>query len=465
MLDRIEREPPHDIEAEQAFLGAILAKNSVLDGLRRFEPEDLYDPMHSAIFAAMRQQWETNKAVNVVTLRAHLATMPNITDDLNPVEYVRRLIGIGDASNVDSLANHLADLARRRRLCELGENLQTAARDHGTAVAEVAAVSTQLLNDVLAKSRGQKQTASRIGPAMHRFADKVQNGQTEDLITTGFQTLDDELGGWKRKQFAIIAGRPSMGKTTVATSSMLRTARAGHGVVCFSLEMPIDAMVARAISDLTYSHDRPVPYASAMNGRLVDWQKEKMWRGTFEFENLPVIIDDQRGLTISDITCRARNHAQAFEKEGKRLDLVLVDHLGLLKPTGRYSGNRVHEIAEISDGLSTLAKELDCAVVALSQLNRGTEGRENKRPTLADIRDSGSLEQDADVVLFTYREAYYLERNKAQPGSQEELERITNLEAYRHTLEILVAKQRNGSTASINMFCDMACNAIRDLAR
>ena len=142
---------------------------------------------------------------------------------------------------------------------------------------------------------------------------------------------------------------------------------------------------------------------------------------------------------------------------------MVIDHLGFIRASDRYRGNRVHEVTEISSGLGQIAKENDIALVVLCQLNRGTEGRENKRPTLADLRDSGSLEQDADVVIFCYREAYYLERNKCDPGSQMELERQTNLEAYRNVLELLVSKNRNGPTSAITCYCDMGANVVRDL--
>jgi replicative DNA helicase len=153
-----------------------------------------------------------------------------------------------------------------------------------------------------------------------------------------------------------------------------------------------------------------------------------------------------------------------MERAGQSLDLVVVDHLGLIRPSGRYAGNKVQEVGEVSDALATLAKDQNVAVLALHQLNRGTEGRENKRPTLADLRNSGDLEQDADLVCFAYRQSYYLERMKCDPGSQAELQRQTELEACRNTLDILIAKNRNGPTDTVTLFCDMASNVIRDLA-
>ena len=215
---------------------------------------------------------------------------------------------------------------------------------------------------------------------------------------------------------------------------------------------------------LSWSAERRIAYADAMAGRLSDMDLHLWAQTAIAYKALPLTIDDQRGLTMAEIAARTRAEAQRMERAGKRLGLVVVDHLGLVKPSGRYAGNKVNEVGEISDGLATLAKDQDVAVLALHQLNRGTEGRENKRPTLADLRNSGDLEQDADVVCFAYRESYYLERMKHDPGSQNEVQREASLEACRNTLELLIAKNRNGPTTTVTLFCDMACNVVRNLA-
>jgi len=256
-----------------------------------------------------------------------------------------------------------------------------------------------------------------------------------------------------------------MGKSTVISSAMLRTAKAGHGVLMFSLEMSTSSLASRCLSDLSWSSSRSIPYADAMSGRMSERDAD-VWGGVAaRFATLPLVIDDQRGLTMAEIAARTRAEAQRMERNGTRLGLVVVDHLGLVKPSGRYAGNKVQEVGEVSDALATLAKDQDVAVVALHQLNRGTEGRENKRPTLADLRNSGDLEQDADLVCFAYREAYYLERMKCDPGSTAEMDRETRLRDCQNVLELLIAKNRNGPTQTVPLFCDMACNVIRDAAR
>lgn len=464
MLDRPYREPPCDIDLEQAILGAVLVANANLDRLSHITPADFYDPVHQAVFAGMVSQWSEARAVNVATLRAALSDIPRITEQLSPTDYIRKLIGLGDASNLDALAAALRELSSRRALCELAVDLDLAARDLAIKPGDTAARAVVGLDLALATARGRRVTRSNAYEAFRDAVESVMNDTGADRIPSGLASFDKATGGWRRQQFAILAGRPSMGKSTIATSAMIGTARAGHGVLMFSLEMPRHALALRCLSDLAWSHEEPIPYADAMAQRLSPRAESKLGQTAAHFGALPLVIDDQGGLTMAEIAARTRAEAQRFERDGKRLGLVIVDHLGLIRPSGRYAGNKVQEVGEISHALACLAKEQDVAVLALNQLNRGTEGRENKRPTLADLRNSGDLEQDADLVCFAYRQSYYLERMKCDPGSQAELQRETELEGCRNTLEVLIAKNRNGPTTTVPLFCDMASNVVRDLA-
>lgn len=465
MLDLALKEPPHDINLEQAILGAVIANNAAMDRLGQLAPEDFYEGIHQAMFAAMLEQWQTSRAVNVATLRAVLSELPDLTEIVTPIEYVRRLIQIGDSRNIEALVEAQRDYAARRRLCDAAAKLDEAARSQAISVKTTANYAVAALDDVLAAVRGKNRTRVNVGQAFSDVLDSILNDDGSDRIPSGLLNLDDVTGGWRRKQFAIVAGRPSMGKSTVISSAMLRTAKAGHGVLMFSLEMSANSLAARCLSDLSWSNQKSIPYSLALSGRL-RYNDADIWGSVAaNFATLPLVIDDQRGLTMAEIGARARAEAQRMERNGIRLGLVIVDHLGLVKPSGRYAGNKVNEVGEISDALATLAKEQDVAVVALHQLNRGTEGRENKRPTLADLRNSGDLEQDADLVCFAYREAYYLERMKCDAGSTAEMERQAELEACQNTLELMIAKNRNGPTQTINLFCDMACNVVRDMAR
>lgn len=465
MLDGIYRAPPHDIELEQAIFGAILARNENLDRMADLEPADFYDPTHRALFAAMREQWATSRAVNTATLRGAVNGLPDVADGVPFAEYVRRLILLGDTTNLAALVEAQRDYANRRRMVATAQGLFDAACDMGQRVRDVAGRGVANLDDVLSNSRAKTKTRYSLGEAMEAAVNASIEDDGADIITTGIGDLDRVLGGWRRKQLAILGGRPSMGKTSIANAAMLRTAKAGYGVICFSMEMSLRALAARCLSDLSWSPDRRIPYADALANRLTDRDLQLWAQTTIAHKGLPLVIDEQRGLTIAEIAARTRAEAQRMERAGQKLGLVVVDHLGLVKPTSRYAGDKVQEVGEISDGLASLAKEQDVAVLALHQLNRGTEGRENKRPTMADLRNSGDIEQDADVICFAYRESYYLERLKCDAGTQAELQRQAALEGCMNTLELIVAKNRNGEPKTITLFCDMACNVVRDLAR
>lgn len=467
MLQTVNPNPnviPHNIDAEQALLGAIIVENKTMDACARLSPGDFFDPVHAALFAAMRDQWQRTQSVNAVTLKAALADLPNVTDEINPFRYVERLISIGDSHNPDALVEVVREMALRRVLVAAGEDLALRARHLATDTIAAANLAVQAIDDVMATARGGKTTRTSLFDAFSRVLDAALNPDASDRITTGLADLDRAIGGWRRKQYAVVAGRPGMGKTAVALSSAVKTAIAGHGVMYFSLEMPTEALGTRVLSDLSWQHGASIPYQRGLAGNLTDADASAWGNAAGRFSSLPFVIDDQRGLTMAEISARVRAQSQRFERDGKSLGLVVVDHLGLIKASGRYAGNKVQETGEISDALATLAKDANVAVVALHQLNRATEGRDNKRPTLADLRNSGDIEQDADVVCFAYREAYYLERMKFDAGTGQEYERRDRLDACRSTLEVLIGKNRNGPTDTVTLFCDMACNAVRDAA-
>lgn len=462
MLDFPLREPPHDIILEQAIIGAIIENNAAIDRLGNLQPDDFYEPLHQAMFAAACEQWRTTKAVNLATLRGLIQEVPQVTDKLTLADYIVRLQNFGDSRNIEALAEAQRDYAIRRKLCETAAHLDQASRNQTIGASEAANLAVGAIDDVLSLARTKGPTRSTAGQAFKQALEEMASDDTSSIITTGLRSLDAVTGGWRRKEFIILAGRPSMGKSTVALSSALATAQRGIGVLFFSLEMPKHAYSVRMMCDLAWAHDNRISYAEALAKTLHPRQADRLGRVAAYHEQLPVVIDDQRGLTMAEIAARTRAEAQRFERAGHRLGLVVVDHLGLIKPSGRYAGNKVQEVGEISDALATLAKDQDVAVLALQQLNRGTEARENKRPTLADLRNSGDLEQDADVVCFAYRQSYYLERAKCDPGSQAEMQRLTDLEACRNTLDVMVAKNRNGRTETVTLFCDMASNVVRD---
>lgn len=465
-IDKLSKlHPPQDLSAERALLGAILINNRVIDQASRLQPVDFAEPMHGAAFAGMKQLWEAGREINLVTLRPLLSQTLGPQSDGAMMGFLRDLLGVGAISDIDSIERQLIDYAARRRLCEMAEDLNVTARRLTTDIREAASLTVEGIDDVLSMVATRQGTRKAIGDAMTETLQSLEQDDSANRITTGFANLDAIVGGWRRKQFAIIAGRPSMGKTSLATSAMIRTAKAGHGVMMFSLEMSTEDLTTRILTDVAYSSDHRITYADAMARRLPERDLDRLQRAAERCAGLDISIDDQRGIGLAEIGARIRAHKQRLERDGKTLDVVIIDHLGLIRPSGRYAGNKVNEVGEISDGLATLAKENDIAMVALQQLNRGTEARENKRPTLADLRNSGDLEQDADIVCFTFRQAYYLERMSFDPGTMQEQQRQQELAQCANMMEVLVAKNRNGPTTTVHLFCDMGSNAIRDLAR
>ena len=253
------QEFPHDIATEQAVLAKALVDNRSMDAFARLKPQDFFDPIHATLFAEMHRRWQEVKAIYLATLRGVLSSLPNITDAINPFEYIQRLIAFGDTGNPHALADVLIEYANRRRLCETAENLDLAARHLISPVSQAANLAVAELDTVLSVARGSRTSRRSACIAFRDAMDALCSTTAADLVTTGLTTLDSVLGGWRRQQFAILAGRPSMGKTAIATSSMLRTAKAGFGVMYFSLEMPTTPLAMRCLTDLAWAPPGAMP--------------------------------------------------------------------------------------------------------------------------------------------------------------------------------------------------------------
>jgi len=247
-----------------------------------------------------------------------------------------------------------------------------------------------------------------------------------------------------------------MGKTTFAVSVARNAAKAGAGVGFISLEMDGNKVAQRLASDIAYDWNIHVPYVDIIRGNLSQEDLASVESALSDVGKLPLAIEEQSGLTVSQIRTKAENMIRDFERAGSRLDVLMIDHLGLIRASNRYSGNRNNEIAEMTASLKALARDFDIAVVLLSQLNREVEKRGDKRPQLSDLRDSGAIEQDADTIMFLYREAYYLERDKHCDNW------VEKMMAAENKMEVIMAKQRNGPLETKNVYAKMACSAIRN---
>ena len=453
---------PHSIEAEQQLLGAILTNNDLFDrGAQILRAEHFYDPVHARIFETAAARIAKNNLASPVTLKAFLEDDAGLAELGGPA-YLMRLAGAAISSfAVRDYAEMIYDLAIRRELIEVGNDIAAkAARVDVQSEPKEQIVEAEQKLYALAE-QGQTEQGFQSFLTAVTDAVKVANAAYQREgglagVSTGLIDMDKKLGGLHRSDLLILAGRPSMGKTSLATNIAFNIARAykkgittsgeegavdGGVVGFFSLEMSAEQLASRILSEVA-----EIPSNQIRRGDFTESEFRRIVDAAKELEAAPLFIDDTPALPISQLAARARRL-----KRTHGLDALFVDYLQLVRGTGR-SENRVNEISEITMGLKAIAKELDIPVVALSQLSRQVENREDKRPQLSDLRESGSIEQDADVVMFVFREEYYKEREK--PGDheldkmgqwQEEMERLHG------KAEVVIGKQRHGPIGTVEL--------------
>ncbi|KQP53055.1 replicative DNA helicase [Methylobacterium sp. Leaf106] len=459
--------PPNAIEAEQGLIGAVLHNPDILDRVREYvRAEDFAEDVNRHIFETMCQRRDVGETIDFKLMKAVLGNA-----DLGGAtvgQYLGRLVAEATTvSGAPGYARLIAQAAQMRRVletCQAG----TAAMMAG-AVASPADYAAQMIEDLdevatSALSSGLRRTS--IGQSVQSVITRVDNARAGRVITGapyGLPSLDRATLGMRENQLIILAGRPGMGKTATAIHIGMSSARIAGAVGFVSLEMGADELAERVLASAAYNPREfdEISYRSIAEARgLSRVAMERLRRAADECADIPLWIEQQPGLTISQISARARQMKMRAERMGMPFAALVVDHIGLIRPSKRYAGNRVQEITEISAALKGLAKELGSPVVALSQLNRSVESREDKRPVLSDLRDSGSIEQDADVVIGLFREAYYLERKVER--TDEETDRLCH---RRNVLEIEILKQRSGPTVRIDCFCDIACNVLAEMAQ
>lgn len=464
--------PPHSLECEQALLGTILSNPSAFAACDMLGPEDFFEPLHARMWEYISQQMAATGKVlplavmsqfrNDETLRslgressAYIAHLVTNADIPATAKYLAQQIK-NDATlrQMIETCNEVAEYASNPPVGETALSLATRAAD------TFAALGTGATSDKQTRFNTQGVFESIVTS----LNDTLQYGVVpESGAYAGTPELHRILNGWKRGRYYVIAGRPGMGKSTIAPSLLLHTALKGHTVALFSLEMGADELGERMLSDAAYSFNDRIEYQDVSRRKATAQQLERLVGVSHDLRGLDFVIVDKPGLSLARVRAMTMKEMQRLEAVGKRLDVVCIDHIGLMKASDRYSGNKVAETEEISIGLKSMAKELDIAVVALVQLNRGPDTREDKRPSLSDMRWSGSIEQDADVVMLAYRPEYYLERQKFDDMSKE-LERQDALREARNKLELIIAKHRGGQCLNLSMFCDIACGAVRDLS-
>jgi replicative DNA helicase len=466
------RSPPHNIEAEQALLGAILVNNSAYHRVSDFLlPEHFAQGVHGRIYAAIAKLIERGQIANPVTLKGYF-DQDEALADIGGAQYLVRLsTSVVTIINAEDYGRTIHDLFLRRQLINIGEETVNDAYSHDLerdARAQIETTEKKLFD--LAMS-GQPEGGFRAfsqalteAIVMAEAAFK-RSGRTTG-VSTGFTDLDKLLGGMHRSDLVILAGRPSMGKTALATNIAFNAAKAyrptrladgrvvaedGAVAAFFSLEMSAEQLATRVLSE-----ESGVASDRIRRGEVSHTDFDRFVQASQKLASVPLFIDDTPALTIAGVRTRAR---RLMRQQG--LGLVVVDYLQLLRGASDGFGaeNRVPEISEITRGLKALAKELDVPVLALSQLSRAVENRDDKRPQLADLRESGSIEQDADVVMFVFREEYYLSRGEPMRRPEESDEKFNQrytawqerLEQVHGTGEILIAKQRHGPIGKVTL--------------
>ena len=470
------RTAPHNIEAEQALLGAILVNNEAFYRVSDFlEPRHFFEPVHQNIYEITGSLIRVGKIANPVTLKTFLPADVDIAG-LTVSQYLARLAAEATTViNAEDYGRTVYDLSIRRSLIVIGEEMVNVAFDAPVDFAprdQIEDAERQLyeLAETGKYDGGFQRFAAALTTAVDMAARAYQRDGRLSGIATGLQDLDRMMGGLQHSDLVILAGRPGMGKTSLATNIAYNISRAWQGEVrpdgqretvnggivgFFSLEMSAEQLATRIISEQT-----EIPSYRIRRGEIDPGDFDRIASVAREMESIPLYIDETGGLAIAQLAARARRL-----KRQKGLDLLVIDYLQLLQgSTRRAIEGRVQEVTEITTGLKALAKELNVPILALSQLSRQVENRDDKRPQLADLRESGSIEQDADVVLFVFREEYYLKNKEPRAGTDEHFKWQTDMEAVHGKAELIIGKQRHGPTGTVQLQFKADVTRFSDLA-
>ncbi|UVC14080.1 replicative DNA helicase [Mesorhizobium onobrychidis] len=470
------REAPNNIEAEQALLGAILVNNDAFYRVSDFlKSGHFYEPLHRKIFEVAAELIRMGKIATPITLKTFLPADEKV-GDMTVAQYVVRLaVEAVTVVNAADYGRAIYDLATRRALITVGEDMVNIAYD-----APVDMSPSEQIEDAERRLFELAETG-RYDGGFESFSDALKNAVDMASaaymrdghlsgIATGLRDLDHRMGGLQPSDLIIIAGRPGMGKTSLATNIAYNIAAAyepapqadgsfkaanGGVVGFFSLEMSSEQLATRIISEQT-----EIPSSKIRRGDLTEADFGKLVAYTQENHKRPLFIDQTGGISIAQLAARARRL-----KRQRGLDVMVIDYIQLMQgSTAKASQNRVQEITEITTGLKALGKELNVPIIALSQLSRQVESRDDKHPQLSDLRESGSIEQDADVVLFVYREEYYIKNKEPEKNTPEYLTWETKMREVQGKAEVIIAKQRHGPTGTVSLAFQGEFTRFSDLA-
>ena len=464
--NNIDQKQPSNIEAEQALLGSILVNNDIIDEISTIiNPTSFYDPAHTKIYEVIEALNNKGMIANPITLKNYFEK-DNMLDEVGGTEYLVKLTRFsGSTKQAIDYAKVIHEMYLRRELVLISDNLSSETLNSKEQTAEKIIESTEKSLFDLAERGSFSQSFLKFNQALDQTIEMATLAMKNDKgivgVPTGLTDLDEKLGGLHKSDLVILAGRPSMGKTALATNIAYHAAQnilskqEKSSVAFFSLEMSSEQLSTRILSE-----QARIKSDDIRRGKVTEEEINRYIETSRNIYNLPLFIDETPAITIATLSNRARRIKRLFG-----VSLVVVDYIQLMRSASNRTDNRVQEISEITQGLKALAKELNVPILALSQLSRAVEQRDDKQPQLADLRESGSIEQDADVVMFVYREAYYLERKMPKQGSIEYAEWQSKMSDVHGLADIILGKQRHGPTGLIKVEFEGIYTKFKDLSK
>ncbi len=448
LVQNKSEELPNNIEAEQSVIGSILVSNEIFDEINLIiSNKNFYDPMHQKIFSAIEKLIYSGMLANPITLKNYFE---NEKDELNIPEYLVKITKFSASSRQSiEYSKIIYDQYVKRELIKISKDVIDSVQlnDLDLDGKKIIENSEKALFD-LAEKGSFNSSLIKFDEAMRQTIEMASNAYKNEEgivgVPTGLTDLDERLGGLHKSDLVIIAGRPSMGKTALATNIAFFAAKKIQeenkktSIAFFSLEMSSEQLSTRILAEQSKIKSNDI-----RRGKISEDQFDKFIETSKDISELPLYIDETPAISIAALSNRARRIKRKFG-----LNLIVVDYIQLMRASN-FKDGRVQEISEITQGLKAIAKELGVPVLALSQLSRAVEQRDDKKPQLADLRESGSIEQDADVVMFVYREAYYLERKEPRPATVEHAEWQAKMNEVANLAEIIIGKQRHGPTGNV----------------
>ena len=465
--NNLNKKQPSNLEAEQALLGSILVNNDIIDEVSNtINPTSFYDPAHTKIYEVIETLNNKGMIANPITLKNYFEK-DNMLNEVGGTEYLVKLTRFsGSTKQAVDYAKIIHEMYLRRELVLISDNLSSETLDAKEQTAEKIIENTEKSLFDLAERGSFSQSFLKFNQALDQTIETATQAMKSDKgivgVPTGLTDLDEKLGGLHKSDLVILAGRPGMGKTALATNIAYHAAQnimsrqEKSSIAFFSLEMSSEQLSTRILSE-----QARIKSDDIRKGKVTEEEINRYIEASRNIYNLPLFIDETPAITIATLSNRARRIKRLFG-----VSLIVVDYIQLMRaPSSNRNDNRVQEVSEITQGLKALAKELRVPVLALSQLSRAVEQRDDKKPQLADLRESGSIEQDADVVMFVYREAYYLENKQPKLGSIEHAEWQSKMNDVNGLADIILGKQRHGPTGLVKVAFEGIYTKFKDLSK